>query len=444
MRKKILFFLLIISILPVFAQEGFVFDKGVEKVTVPLILINNLVFIPIKVNGVVLNFLLDTGVEEIILFSLEDNPSVSFYHSEKIMLRGLGSNEATEGLKTTNNILEIDGIKAQQQLVYVILDSSFNLSSQIGIPVNGIIGYPFFRENLVRIDYASKRLIVYKNNAANQKKINKNFDQVIISIEKNKPYINATIEIDDSKVPVKLLIDNGNSDSVWLFQNLNNEIKVPSKFFEDFLGKGFSGDIEGKRAMVTSFTLDKFNFKFPIVAFPDSSSVKSVRMVKNRAGSVGGDILKRFSVVFDYKNEKLYMKKNSRFGEAFTYNKSGIEIKSTGLQWVKEKVSLGTVSISGGITFNQNEENVSNGIKYKFDLKPIYEIVNIRKNSSAELSGLQVGDKIISINRLLAYHYSLEKLNELFKAEDEKMFYIEVERKGEVLKFTFQLHDVFK
>jgi C-terminal processing protease CtpA/Prc len=60
------------------------------------------------------------------------------------------------------------------------------------------------------------------------------------------------------------------------------------------------------------------------------------------------------------------------------------------------------------------------------------------------LSGLQVGDKIISINRLLAYHYSLEKLNELFKAEDEKMFYIEVERKGEVLKFTFQLHDVFK
>jgi membrane-associated protease RseP (regulator of RpoE activity) len=167
-------------------------------------------------------------------------------------------------------------------------------------------------------------------------------------------------------------------------------------------------------------------------------------MVKNRAGSVGGDILKRFSVVFDYKNEKLYMKKNSRFGEAFTYNKSGIEIKSTGLQWVKEKVSLGTVSISGGITFNQNEENVSNGIKYKFDLKPIYEIVNIRKNSSAELSGLQVGDKIISINRLLAYHYSLEKLNELFKAEDEKMFYIEVERKGEVLKFTFQLHDVFK
>src|SRR6187401_1243013 len=112
MKKKCPFFLLLRIIMPVFGQDGFVFDKGVEKVSVPFVLINNLVFIPIKVNGVELNFLLDTGVEETILFSLEDNPSVSFYNSEKIFLRGLGSNEAIEGLKTTNNILELKGIKS--------------------------------------------------------------------------------------------------------------------------------------------------------------------------------------------------------------------------------------------------------------------------------------------------------------------------------------------
>ena len=427
--------------MPVFAQEGFVFDKGVEKVTVPIELINNLVFIPIKVNGVELNFLLDTGVEETILFSLEDNPEVSFYNTQKISLKGLGSEEAIEGLKTTNNVLQLDGVKANHQLIYVILDQSFNLSSQIGIPVNGIIGYEFFRENLIRIDYAGKKVTIYKNNEVNRKKIEKKFNKTPIIIERYKPYLMGNIDINELKLSVKLLLDTGNSDSVWLFQNLSDEIKVPPKNFDDFLGKGFSGDIEGKRARIANFSFDKYNFRTPIVAFPDSSSIKNVRMVKNRAGSVGGEIFKRFLVIFDYKNELLFLKKNSRFDEPFTYNKSGIEIKHNGLQWVKETVKLETVPVSGAVTFDESGRNVTNDFKYKFELKPIYEIANIRKKSAASKCGLQVGDIILTVNRAPAYRYSLEKLNELFKGEDDKMIYLEIERGGDVLKFTFQLVD---
>jgi hypothetical protein len=442
MKKKCVFFLLLIAIGPVFSQEGFVFNKGIEKVTVPMVLINNLVFIPIKVNGVELNFLLDTGVEETILFSLEDNPDVNFYNSEKISLRGLGSEVAIEGLKTTNNILELNGLVSHHQLIYVILDQSFNLSSQIGIPVNGIIGYQFFRDNLVRVDYASKKVTIYKNEEEKIKKIKKKFTTIPIAIEKFKPYLMGNVIMDKVGVDVKLLLDIGNSDSIWLFQNLSELIKVPTRNFEDFLGKGFSGDIEGKRARISKFSFDKFDFKSPIVAFPDSSSIKSVRMVQNRVGSVGGEILKRFSVVFDYKNEKLYLKKNSNFNELFTYNKSGIEIKHNGLQWVQETVKLETVRISGGTTFDSSGKNITNDFKYKFQLKPIYEIANIRKNSPAANSGLQVGDIIISVNKSPAYRYSLQKLNEMFKAEEEKWVYLEIERNDQILKFAFQLQDV--
>jgi hypothetical protein len=428
--------------MPVSAQDGFVFDKGVEKVTVPLILINNLVFIPIKVNGVELNFLLDTGVEETILFSLEDNPDVNFYNSEKITLKGLGSEDAIEGLKTTNNILDMEGLTSHHQLIYVILDQSFNLSSQIGIPVNGIIGYQFFKDNLIRIDYASKRVIIYKNDDVNRKKIEKRYNKTPITVEKFKPYLMGNIAMNESNIPVKMLIDIGNSDSIWLFQNLSEQIKVPSKNFEDFLGKGFSGDIEGKRARIAQFSFDKYDFKSPIVAFPDSSSIKSVRMVQDRVGSVGGEILKRFSVIFDYKNEKLYLKKNSNFNEPFNYNKSGVEIKHNGLQWVQETVKLETVPLSGAVTFDSSGKNITNDFKYKFQLKPIYEIANIRKKSPAANSGLQVGDIIISINKSPAYRYSLQKLNEMFKSEEDKWIYLEVERKNQILKFAFQLQDI--
>ncbi|MGQ7946820.1 PDZ domain-containing protein [Flavobacterium sp. WC2509] len=441
MKKKCVFFLLLLTIIPVFGQDSFVFDKGVEKVSIPIKLINNLVFVPIKVNGVELNFLLDTGVEETILFSLEDNPKVNFFNSEKITLRGLGSEDAIEGLKTTNNILDLDGVKATRQLIYVILDQSFNLSSQIGIPVNGIIGYQFFKDNLVRIDYTSKRIIVYKNDDLNQKKIERKFDKMTITIEKFKPYLIGKVDINEQKVQVKLLIDIGNSDSVWLFQNLSDQIKVPAKNFDDFLGKGFSGDIEGKRARISNFSFDKFTFKSPIVAFPDSSSIKNVRMVKNRVGSIGGEILKRFSVVFDYKNAQLYLKKNGDFNDHFSYNKSGIEIKHNGIQWVKETVRLETVPISGAITFDNEGNRITNDFKYKFQLKPIYEIANIRKNSAAAKCGLQVGDLILKVNKTAAYNYSLQKLNEMFKLHEDKWIYLEIQRNNEVLKFAFQLVD---
>lgn len=442
MKKKYAFFLFLLMILPISGQEGFVFDKGVEKVSIPMVLINNLVFIPIKVNGVELNFLLDSGVEETILFSLKDNPGVSFYNSQKISLRGLGTEDAIEGLKTTNNILELEGMKSFHQLIYVILDEGFNLSSQIGIPVNGIIGCQFFKNNLVRIDYASKKVIVSKNDEIQRAKIQKKYAAVPISIERVKPYLYGKINLENKEVDVKLLIDTGNSDSVWLFQKINEQIKVPSKNFEDFLGKGFSGDVEGKRARIDGFSFSDFHFSHPIVAFPDSISIRNVRMVKDRVGSVGGGILRRFSVIFDYQNQQMYLKKNSNFADAFTYNKSGIEIKHHGLQWVKETVKMETVPISGTITFDSSGRNTSNDFKYKFALKPVYEIANIRKNSAAAASGLRVGDVLLSVNKKPVYQFSLQKLNELFRSEEDRWVFLEVERNGQFLKFSFQLHDV--
>ena len=123
------------------AQDDFSIEDHRSKVVIPFKLINNLVFIPIKVNGIELNFLLDSGVEETILFSMEEKKEVSFKNVEKVKLRGLGSENEIEGLKSTNNTLETHGLKSHNHLLYIILDQNFNLSSHIGIPVNGIIGY---------------------------------------------------------------------------------------------------------------------------------------------------------------------------------------------------------------------------------------------------------------------------------------------------------------
>ncbi|WP_276380753.1 PDZ domain-containing protein [Flavobacterium sp. H4147] len=439
MKKYIVLFFGLLLPFFIKAQDNFIIQNNNKKAIIPFKLINNLIFIPIKVNGVELNFLLDSGVEETILFSMDEMQEVKFNNVEKIKLRGLGSENEIEGLKSTKNTLETHGLKSDNHMLYVILDQSFNLSSHIGIPVNGIIGHKFFKNNLVEVNYEKKKITVHVNNDAFKKKLEKKFKAIPITIEKSKPYIYTTAIVDSVGIPAKLLIDIGNSDAFWIFEN--NKIKLPKKNFPDFLGKGFSGDIEGHRARIKTFTIDEFDFKRPIVAFPDSSSIRNVKMVPDRIGSVGGEVLKRFTVVLDYADQKIFLKKNSKFKEPFTYNKSGITIQHNGLQWVQETVHLETVKVS--TSMNEAESNLNNGnnFRYKFSLKPIYEIVNIRKNSAAEKCGLQKGDIIVSINKERPYKYTLQQINQLLKSEDDVWITLEVERNSLILKFHFKLED---
>lgn len=442
MKKTVILCFLFIYVFPVLGQEGFLFEKNVDKVVIPFKFINNLIFIPIKVNGIELNFLLDSGVQETILFSMEDKKEVSFFNVEKITLRGLGSEESIEGLKSGNNTLEVKGLKYTNHLLYIVLDQSFNLSYHIGIPVNGIIGYNFFKSNLVEINYERKRITVYRDKQKIRKKIENKFQHVPITIERSKPYITGSLVLNAVEIPVKLLIDIGNSDALWLFQNDSKMIKIPEKNFEDYLGKGFSGDVEGRRALIKKFTMSKFEFYNPIIAFPDTISIRHVTMVKDRSGSVGSEILKRFTVVFDYPNQKMFLKKNGSFYTPFSYNKSGIELQHHGLQWVQETVRLETIPIvkSDDLSFKKSENG--NNFKYKFVLKPIYIIANVRKNSPAALSGLQKGDIVVNINNEPAYQYTLEKINALLKSEEEKWITFEVERDSQLMKFKFQLLNV--
>jgi hypothetical protein len=363
---------------------------------------------------------------------------VSFKNIEKIKLRGLGSEESIEGLKSIPNVLETHGLKSTNHLVYIILDQGFNLSSQIGIPVNGIIGYKFFKNNIVEINYQKKKITIYQNNEKVRDDLNKKFKMLPISIERSKPYMMSSAWVDSLRIPAKLLVDIGNSDSFWVFQN--DKIKLPKKNFPDFLGKGFSGDIEGHRAKIFKFLIGDFEFKNPIVSFPDSTSIKSVKLVTDRIGSVGGEVLKRFTVVLDYADKKMYLRKNNKFYEPFTYNKSGITIQHNGLQWVQETVHLETVRIINSAD-EINEDNKNNDFKYKFQLKPIYEIVSVRKFSAAEKCGLQKGDIIMSINNNRPYKYTLEQINTLLKSEETAWVNMEVERNSVILKFRFKLED---
>ncbi|RZK01468.1 MAG: PDZ domain-containing protein [Flavobacterium sp.] len=165
-------------------------------------------------------------------------------------------------------------------------------------------------------------------------------------------------------------------------------------------------------------------------------------MVKNRAGSVGGELLNRFTVVFDYQKGKLYLKKAPDFKRPFTYNVTGINIHHMGLQWISETEVFRTElnMSSNDVVYDQGRR--TSEFKYNFKLQPIYEIYSIRKNSLAEKAGLLEGDVIISINNKTTQRLSLHEINLLLKSDLGKYISIKVNRNNQELKFRFKLEEL--
>ncbi len=194
MKVKLILFLFVLFIIPTFSQNGFRIENNKKKVVIPFKFINNLIIIPINVNGTTLNFLLDTGVEETILFSLEENEEVVFSNLDKIMFRGIGTNEPFEGLKSSENKLSINGYNDNHHTIYIVLNQNMNISSQVGVPVNGIIGYHFFKNNCIDINYNRKRIVVYDDINSISKRLSK-YQKIPIFIEEKKPYIKTTIQM---------------------------------------------------------------------------------------------------------------------------------------------------------------------------------------------------------------------------------------------------------
>ena len=86
MKFKIIAILIFLFSSNSWSQNGFQFQTNKKKISIPFKFINNLIIIPIQVNGVSLNFMVDTGVEETILFSIDDTNGVNFCFIEVLFL----------------------------------------------------------------------------------------------------------------------------------------------------------------------------------------------------------------------------------------------------------------------------------------------------------------------------------------------------------------------
>ena len=440
MVKRIIFiFFLLACTLNIYSQNEFVLDNGKDD-KIKFQLINNLIVFPVEINGVELSFLLDTGVSKPIIFNLVNfTEELHIKETEIISIRGLGDGETIEAIKSKNNVFKIGNAVNLNQELYAIYDPALNFAPKLGVPIHGIIGYDFLKNFIVEINYSKKFIRINEPKYYTFKNC-RNCEVFDLEFHNNKPYIEGVVSLNNKSIPVKLLIDSGGSDALWLFEDKDYSIEVPKAHFQDFLGRGLSGSVYGKRSKVRSFSLGDFILKNVNTAFPDSSSISYARNIESRNGSLAGNILKRFNVIFDYPNNKIHLKKNRYFSDPFNYNKSGITLEHDGVRLVKEIQTSFKRS-------NENDSSKDNNIvimsgSYDYILVPSYTIVELRENSPAQKAGLKLGDIVLSINNKHAHRFSMQEIMGMFYDDTGKTIKLLVDRNGVQLKYSFKLQEM--
>jgi hypothetical protein len=322
-------------------------------------------------------------------------------------VKGLGEGEQLTAYRSGNNTINIHGLVAYDQEIHMIINENFQISHILGIPVHGLIGFNLFKDYVVKIDYTNNKITLVK--PENYTYREKQRDIVLpLIMEQDKPFVRTSIVTDKNEdVPVKLLVDTGASDALWLSTNSDNRISLPENNFETFLGRGLSGDLYGKKGRIGAIWVGPLVLYEPIVAFPDNELIDQLIGSNDRNGTLGAEILRRFYVTMDYPNNRLILTPNENLKDDFNYNMSGLEVT-----------------------------NPMPGL-------PIFLISDIRKNSPAYYAGLQENDQIIALNNASNKTLTLNDINLLFQSREDKKIKMTVLRDGEQIKTEFFLKKMF-
>ena len=444
MRFILSIFILSVSLLPLTGNaQYFTLSKGKKMEKVHFELINNLVIIPLEINGAELTFILDSGVSKPILFNLYDQDSLQLNNVSEITINGLGEGTPIKALSSWGNTVKLKGIQNNSQQIYVVIDKDMNFSPALGIPVHGIIGYDLFKDFVVDINYASK-VIKFIDPKRYTTRTGKKYETLPLTVHQNKAYVTGEVQLQEKdNIPVMLLVDTGSSDAIWLFKDKEKGLGIPDKNYEDYLGKGLNGHIFGKRTRVKSLKIGSFTLTDAKAAFPDMESFNAITNLGDRNGSLGGEVLRRFNIVFNYPQREITIRKNSNFKMPFQYNLSGLELQHNGMRYIAERIadSKGMVS-EDSETFGNVQILLHNTTR--LSLVPEIVVSGIRAGSPAAEAGLREGDVILAVNGKSIHRYKLQEVLKMVNERKGKRVKLLIERLNKDLMFNFVLKDVFE
>ncbi len=364
------------------------FASGHSARRLPFELVGNHIYLRGSVNNSEpLWFLLDTGA------------AGSYLDAQHAKALGLG----VQGESKTV-VISFPGVRLRNQ-AFSIQPLGFWIYD--GHAVDGMLGYDFISRLVVQIDYANRTINLFEPQG--YKHLGSGEVIPLIMLEDDSggkiPLVRARI-MQRGRDPIegKFIADTGVRGALSFnspFVEANKFLQSTQKTIQAPLGGG-SMVRESRQPVgrVTNLQLGSFTFKNPIAIF--FLDKKGVLASPEFDGVIGGEILRRFKVVFDYSRQQMILEPNRHFSEPDEYDMSGLLL-------------------------------IAEGNDFK-----TFKVRHLIEDSPATAAGLSEGDVISAVNVTPASKLSLEQVRKMFKREGQSYLLI-IKRGDERMQIRIRL-----
>ncbi len=281
------FFLLILLQTNLFAQDTIPFKIGD----------NNKIYIKVSVNNSdELNFMYDTGADECVIKKSILDKRVNIKIDGKDENIGLGGVTTIE--TSSKNEIKINSLNKNNQLL-AVLDYEDEIE-------DGIIGWKYFEDKIVNINYGIKKIIIYDRLPEIPEGYMKLKSKLIDSVY----YIKLTLLVKGNKITDWFEFDTGSSSSLIINNNFVKKHKLIGKMAKIGNSESKGSDeniVKSDLVLINELRIKDYRFyRIPI----DLITTESESAINNN-GIIGNNFLKRFHTILDFKNDAIYMKVNN-------------------------------------------------------------------------------------------------------------------------------------
>ena len=383
-------------------KYGFHLTGKDKRKSISFDLVNNLISIPASLmSSPPFGFIVDSGAGSVILTDKRIADLLNLDFSRSIYLPSIGLVDSLLAYVTINTEISLNnGIVGGNLQMLVLEEDYLNLREHLGKDIYGIIGYPLFENFVVEINYV-RRLLTFHN--PQTFKVPRKSQKLPLIFRNDKPFVRTIIGVEGEKRTVELMIDTGAGHTLLLHENSIGKSLMPSTSVRTLVGQGTGGEIPGKIARVSHFSIGSYILKDVLVSIPDQEAYYDAVIGSSKSGTIGGGLLNRFNIILDYQNNSLYIKKNKNFTRPFKYDRSGLLVIVKGIdkkRWIVKAVDEGTPSFEASI---------------------------------------RIGDEILSANDLDPNNIGLDGLNSLLRKREGKSIKLKIKRGNNKIRKNFKL-----
>jgi len=269
-------------------------------------LVKNLIVIPVKVNDMELNLILDTGMRSIVLFGQRFARKLDVLEGRTVHLSGYGKKKNRPCKLSLDNEIVIADVLGKN--VGIVIMPNPDLFKNVGLnKIHGIIGYEIFSRFKVKIDYPSQQITLFEPYV---EPVVDEFEELPLTIQDTKPYVPARMARKDGVVEAgHFHIDTGSAQDVMMFLQKGRSHSFKPKD-NTHVGIGIGGSIKGFIGEKSEVSFGHGYSKEVIPKYVEREF--SNKELKGAQGSIGSKFLKDTVIILDYIHEKFYLKKNKQ------------------------------------------------------------------------------------------------------------------------------------